>query len=184
MIEIMQQLRNEHEVMISLLNILEKQVNLIKADDQADLQLVSEIAEYFTGFPEECHHPKEELIYDTLKTKDSEIYQAIENMPEEHRISAERANTLSKIINQIVDNLEISKTEFVTTAADFIQFQRDHIALEENWFFPKVEQELTTADWADIAERCMDTKDPIIDVGSLSHFENLRQAITETVEYV
>ena len=59
---VVQDLRIEHTSMERLLNILEKQIAVFEAGGQPDYEITQDIMLFFLDFPDQCHHPKEDLV--------------------------------------------------------------------------------------------------------------------------
>jgi hemerythrin-like domain-containing protein len=66
-VEILRRLREEHRNIARVLKALEHQLAIFDHGEQPDYDVLVAAAEYFTGFPDRCHHPKEDLIFRNLK---------------------------------------------------------------------------------------------------------------------
>ncbi len=62
MIELIEALRQEHSDIARLLDAIDLQVN----GGSPDFGLLHEILEYLLTYPDQYHHPKEDLIYRAL----------------------------------------------------------------------------------------------------------------------
>ncbi|MEQ8507876.1 MAG: hemerythrin domain-containing protein [Rhodospirillaceae bacterium] len=179
MTEFIYQLRVEHKNSLALLDILEKQITRIDSGCSADFRIVAGITKFFNGFPDKYHHPKEELLYEKQKKKDPTAFRMIEYISEEHRVLKNKISSLSEAIDSALKDSRTSRRTFSRVAKGFIAFQREHIALEEGWFYPRIEHLFTSQDWSDVAGHIMDTSDPLVDASAVARFERLRRTILE-----
>jgi len=59
-------LRLEHNRFDDLLDLIEDQLDHA---DLPDRELLRNIVDYFSGYPERCHHPVEDLVYRKLRAR-------------------------------------------------------------------------------------------------------------------
>ena len=69
MVQIMQTLRQDHRNMLQLLQMLEQQIGQVVANDSPDFALIDEVMSYCLTYPDQFHHPKEDIIYRALIDK-------------------------------------------------------------------------------------------------------------------
>ena len=62
MAEFLATLREEHGRFRRLLDALDEQIQQLEAGTVVDYELIGEIVEYFLGFPDVTHHPKEDML--------------------------------------------------------------------------------------------------------------------------
>lgn len=177
--DIIKDLRRDHRRFAVLLNILEGETHNIGEGKNADLQLVVGIIEYFSGYPEKCHHPKEDALYERLRERLPEAAKGFTALEEDHRLSAKKIQALKHAVENVIDEVNVSRSAFTRVAMDYIQFQREHMRREETKFLPTMDEFLTNEDWADIALHAMDTEDPLVSGEDERQYEQLRQAIME-----
>lgn len=92
MAEALRRLREEHRNFARLLKALEHQLAIFDRGERPDYDVLAAAADYFTGFPDRCHHPKENLIFETLKTKDPAAAASIGDLDLEHEDLARLAH--------------------------------------------------------------------------------------------
>ena len=78
-------LRIEHHQADNLLSSIEDQIDL---DGDVDLELMQSIAEYFSGYPDECHHPVEDLVFRKMNSRDPKRAAAVAEILSEHKGSS------------------------------------------------------------------------------------------------
>jgi hemerythrin-like domain-containing protein len=72
MAETIGELLQEHRNMAKLLDLLEAELAVYREGGVADFDLIRDIMDYTTSWPERYHHPKENLIFAKLKDKGAE----------------------------------------------------------------------------------------------------------------
>jgi hemerythrin-like domain-containing protein len=175
--EVMTQLKEEHRHIADLLRALERQLARFDAAEKPDYDIVAAIADYFVGFPDCCHHPKEDLIYRALCARDPSVAETMTDLLAEHaRIGAE-ARRFKEAVENVLNEVEVSRDAFHEAAERFIGDQREHLLMEEQNFFPKALDTLTEADWADIDRQVVDETDPVFGSDAADEYAALRDDI-------
>jgi hemerythrin-like domain-containing protein len=67
MVEIIEILRQEHQNVGKLLSVLEQELNVFAQAERPDYEVIQAVIEYFKKYPDTCHHPKEDIIYEKFK---------------------------------------------------------------------------------------------------------------------
>ena len=76
-------LRIEHRGMAKLLSLLDREVQAFANSEPVDFELVQSIMEYNLQFPDMCHHPKEDVIFQRLCERDAEAAKAVGDLAQE-----------------------------------------------------------------------------------------------------
>ena len=90
MVEIIEILRQEHRNIEKLLSVLEQELSVFARGERPDYEVVGAIIEYFKQYPDSCHHPKEDIIYEKFKALNPGRAASITDLQGEHREGAER----------------------------------------------------------------------------------------------
>src|SRR6516165_6053004 len=67
---IIEVLRQEHRNIERLLRVLERELGVFDRGDRPDYGVILAVIDYFKDYPDSCHHPKEDIIIEKLKTRD------------------------------------------------------------------------------------------------------------------
>jgi hemerythrin-like domain-containing protein len=161
MSEVMTQLREEHRNIAKLLSALEHQLAIFDTAEQPDYDVLVAIAAYFVGFPDRCHHPKEDLIYRKMRERNPTLAQTMTDIEAEHAEISPLARQFWEAVQNVLQDAEISRSAFDEVARHFVRVQRRHMQMEEEHFFPLAHQILTPHDWAEIDERITREEDPV-----------------------
>ena len=177
MTEAMRQLHEEHRSISRLLKILEHQLAIFSDGRRPDYDVLMGIADYFTGFLDRCHHPKENLIYEKMRARDPAAAEAVGNLLAAHDAVHDRVEHFAACIHNILNEAELSRDAIAATIRDFIDNERLHMRMEEQHFFPKAEELLSAEDWAEVDTQAAREDDPLFGTRTAKEFEKLHNSI-------
>src|SRR5690606_35887727 len=174
------QLRREHEGLVALLRVLERQAAVLaEAAGTPDTEALAALAEYFTDYPQQVHHPKEDLIWRALKARDRSAAAAIGDIESEHRHRMELRPHVARAIDAIPRDAEVRRDAAGQVVRRFVDAERRHIEKEEKLFFPAAARTLKAEDWAEIAARAGQRQDPLASTAADERFAALRRMIAQ-----
>ena len=177
MADVLQQLSEDHRNIARLLAILERQLIRFDRAERPDYELLMAIADYFTGFPDRCHHPKEDLILRRMREKDPVAADAVGDLEAEHEKIGELAQRFKEAVQNVLTEVEMPRSAFDAVLRHFIQDQRQHMLMENERFFPLALKILTDKDWTEIEMEADNEEDPLFGSEAAEEFESLRQSI-------
>ena len=171
MTTMMEALRLEHANIAKLLNLLESQLTRLGV---ADFDLVKSIADYLQTYPDQYHHPKEDLVYHALLEAEPETGASLDDLEAEHVELAERTEEFADAVERISDGQEEPGRWFNDLANSYIQYYRHHMAKEDASFFPEAERILEPAVFSELESKVTDASDPLFDRQVPERLESLR----------
>ncbi len=177
MSNIIQILLEEHRNIDKLLLVLEHELEVFDRGEAPDYEILQAIIQYFQDYPEDCHHPKEDMVFERLKMRNPAVASRVGDVEAEHEIETERLRKLVEAVEEILAGREFLRQTFHDVVADFIKHQRQHMDKEERLLFPAAIQRLRQEDWAAIDARLNDRKDPLFN----GVFETKFQALQRTI---
>jgi hemerythrin-like domain-containing protein len=160
MIEIIEILRQEHRNIEKLLGVLERELNVFGRGDRPDYEVVLAVVDYFKGYPDSCHHPKEDIIVEKFKARDALAASTIGDLAAEHREGARRLQRVAQAVEDVLSDQGLLRQTVNDIVRDFVNHERRHMAMEERVVFPAVIKALRSEDWADIALQLADRYGP------------------------
>ena len=169
----------EHRNIESLLHVLERELAVFDRGDRPDYEVVRAVIDYFKDYPDLCHHPREEMIFEKLKIRDPTVVGKIGDLEVAHREGARRLRRVAEAVDAVLQDQEILRQTVDDLIRGFIDHQREHIAMEESLFFPVALKVLRPADWADLALQLGDRPDPFGQLDFEQKFNMLRRDILE-----
>jgi Uncharacterized conserved protein len=177
MSEIIRVLRREHANMLSLVKALEWHVAEFERGGRPDYEVIRAAVDYFLGFPDLYHHPKEDMIFAVFEERDSEAAWHVGDLRREHEVIAARTRELSAGLNVVLEEAQVPRESFVRWARAFTDLQLLHMRMEEEVFFPAALKVLTEEDWAGLEAQMTSDEDPLFGENVGARFETLRETI-------
>lgn len=136
---VLEELRQDHRNMSLMLNLLERESNLIYADGDPDFELLADVMHYMTVYPDAVHHPKEDRLYAELKVVRPDLSAGFERISVDHRHIAELGVALRDEIASINSGTFIRRNTVVANALRYVNTLRGHMQWEELDLFRRVE---------------------------------------------
>lgn len=177
MAEIINALRREHANIVTLIKTLEWHVREFEQAGSPDYDIIEGVIDYFMGYPDLYHHPKENLIYAKLRERDPVTAQKIGDLQVEHEELAARSRELAAGVRAVLDEAQVPRESFKRWAHNFIDLQLKHLEMEERNFFPAALKILSPEDWAELDARMVDEEDPLFGEHVGEQFESLRETV-------
>jgi hemerythrin-like domain-containing protein len=167
-------LRLEHMHFDDLLKFIEQQLD---QDGSVDLELLQSIVEYFADYPDQCHHPVEDLVFRKMHSKDSVRAAPVSKILQDHQSIAESTKRFALTLKAAVDDENVRITELRDVMREFVDKYRTHMVAEEKNFFPLAVDLLSDNDWGEIEYVLFDQSDPLFDREAEERFRRLRKKI-------
>ena len=170
-------LRLEHGNMARLLDWVEDQIRILESGSTADNNLLNQALYYLQNYPDQCHHPKEDLVLETMARRSPEAAAEIGDLAGEHNRIADLTVQAVMALNRAEGNdlhLQEALRELSTE-------YRRHMQKEETMFFPRALEVLDRSDWASIDFDLFDRDDPLFDHSQEQRFRELREGISRYV---
>ena len=179
MTSIIETLREEHRNIEELLRVLEQELSVFDRNERPDYQIIQAIISYFQDFPDCCHHPKEDMIFEKLKARDPAAAESVGDLEAEHQNESKRLRRVADMIRSILTDHEVARQTFDEVMRDFIGHERKHMAMEERFLFSTAVDALRPEDWTRIDARWSDWKDSLFSVAFQERCQSLRERILQ-----
>jgi hemerythrin-like domain-containing protein len=124
-------LRQDHRNITLLLDLLERECDHIRDGSSADFELIHDIMQYMTTYPDAVHHPKEDLIYEEVKSIRPELQSGFERISLDHRCIAEQGQQLRDKFAFIDSEGTVSRSALVDDTMRYVNLLRSHMQWEE-----------------------------------------------------
>jgi hemerythrin-like domain-containing protein len=177
MSNIIQILLEEHRNIDKLLLVLEHELEVFDRSEEPDYEILQAVILYFQDYPELCHHPKEDMVFEKLKMRDPDAAKRVGDVENEHEVETLRLSRLAEAVDSVLAGREFLRETFHNVVQDFIDHQRRHMDKEEHMLFPAAVQRLRPEDWAEIDVRLSDRKDPLFNGVIETKFQALQRTI-------
>ena len=182
MTEVMRVLRREHANMAALVKTLEWQLREFETGSVPDYDVIRGVVDYFLGFPDLYHHPKEDLLFTQLRKRAPEVVERIGDLRREHEALAARSRELSAGLRAVLAEAHVPREAFASWTRAFIDLQKRHMEMEETEFFPAALESLSDEDWRELEAQMTSSEDPLFGEHVGERFEHLHRKILEWQE--
>ncbi|MDP5208621.1 hemerythrin domain-containing protein [Microbulbifer sp. 2205BS26-8] len=179
---IYRQLCCDHQAMQQMLDSFEQLLlDLFEHSDRDPntLSCILDALDYFSVYPDQYHHPVEDLIFAQLLRKPIHNRNAIYQVQRQHRQIATATKGICTLFYAVANNAMVERTVLQNTSSAYIQLQRNHIHLENSALFPQVERYLDTEDWRLIHIQTENLGNPFFDNNRKKVYEILHQHLTQ-----
>jgi hemerythrin-like domain-containing protein len=156
-----EQLQTDHRNMTRLLHLLRRELDAYRAGRPPDFDLLNGIMDYTLTYPDLCHHPLENLIYEKMIARDPAARSAVGDLLKEHGHLGDLTRKLAAALKNIAQDSEIPRAWFESIVEEYLTSNEKHIAGEERIFFPRAAATLTPEDWRTIDAAAGGKDDPL-----------------------
>ena len=101
------------------------------------------------------------MIFEKLKSRDPVAAANIGDLEIEHQEGASRLRRVAQAVERVLSDEDLLRQTVAEIIHDFINHERRHMEMEERIFFPAAINALRPEDWADIALKLADRRDPL-----------------------
>lgn len=179
MSRVLQQLHRDHANMAKLLDLLDAQVKLFDEDGGPDYDLVMDIMDYTSNYPDRCHHPMEDLVFRRLMKRDPGSRELVEELLRDHQALAQRTKQFAEVLARIVLDAEMPREQIAHLAREYVEVNRLHMRKEEERALPRAADVLREEDWSAV-ENAISGEDPLFGKQVQEQYLALHRAIVET----
>jgi hemerythrin-like domain-containing protein len=172
-------LRLEHRKIGKVLRLLKHQLAQMQAGLPVDRLLLESAMDYLSGFPDQCHHPKEDLVYRKLLDRHPALAGSLKDLDAEH----EEISHLTRQLRQALSDARLQTVEADKALAqrlqDFLEFYFLHMLMEEQHFFPMALHHLSRTDFDEIDFLLYEQLDSKLSQETEAGFADLLKAIVD-----
>jgi len=147
------QLVEDHRNFSIFLGLIEDQLERLQTGRRADLEIVELALAYLERYADQCHHPREDLIYDVLRAKDSGAARGSVKLADEHEAIELATTTTLRTIRGILEGDTLDMVSLEALIEDFVAMYRSHILNENQHLLPLAHERLDDEDWEKIEDR-------------------------------
>lgn len=153
--------RAEHANFTALLDLLEQEVAAFHEGGEPDYGLMLEILAYLRQFPDQFHHPREDVAVGFLLAHEPSLRLPINRLLQEHRVISVAGEDLERLLNQVIDGSVLSRAAVEAAAAIYLTYYRHHLATEDREILPRAARLLTAQEWRRVGEAAPASADPL-----------------------
>ncbi len=128
---------------------------------------------YISDYPEQVHHPKEEVLFDLLQQRTDSVDAAIAKLRSQHLGGEAMVRELEHQLTRYELDPDAGFGQFSTAVENYVKFSFDHMRLEEQDVLPAADRCLTAEDWNIVDSAFVARRDPLTGTAYSESFEKL-----------
>lgn len=167
----------EHDHILRKLNLLELQYLDMCRGKTPDYSLMRSIIVYIQEYPEQIHHPLEDMIYSILLKRVDDV-EFVQELITEHTQLEVVTRRLRELLESLPSSIA-SKEQLKQQLSEFLVGQRQHIYMEEVEVYPLVKSVLTKEDWKQLQSMVPILDEPMFGRRTRDDYERLYREIED-----
>lgn len=181
---IYRQLCCDHKHMQKLLDVFEALLQQLGKPerDPATLSMILDALDYFSVYPDQWHHPVEDLIFERLLRQPVDVRDVITSTIKEHQQIADATRKMNSFFYAVANDAAVEREQLFGAARAYIALQRRHLEKENNVLLPLVAELLTEADWEEIRSQLELRDSALFNAGVKRLYESLYNDLAEPVQ--
>lgn len=164
---ILETLYSEHAYISALLDRLEQEAEKLKPGKVPDYALLLEVVDYLTHYPDQYHHPREDLLFDRLVRSDGQLESQLERLQREHKTLHAYNDELFGELSDIARGRPVDQPGLRRKLGRYLKGYRQHLAYESREIFSRAQGTLTARVLEELDQKTRYIDDPIF--GSRLH---------------
>ena len=179
---LLDELRTDHRNLKVLIDMLDAETDRLKALEDPNYELLRDIMQYMTGYPDVVHHRKEDWVYARMVALRPAMQRDLTRIERDHAELAKLGTKLLNDIEAIESGTVMRRFDVVEDARGYVNRQRDHMRWEDEKLFPLIENLKAELDLSEAASHVATRPDPVFGPTVESGYRNLFDAISKERE--
>lgn len=178
---IIEQLYSEHSYFHALLNQLEAETERLQPGKIPDYPLLLEIVDYLVNYPDQFHHPREDLLFGELLKVDKSFAADLKRLLREHKTLRSYNDSLFAELSRIAEGRRVDRPELRRSLQRYIDGYRKHMEFESKAIFPKAKGRLGAAALARLSEKTSSIDDPLFGAQLQNRYRRLGRSLQSRI---
>jgi len=170
---VIERLCSDHQHMGTLLDVLERELDIVERAGNADFAIMRDTMQYLTRYSDKVHHPMEDLVYARLADRSPKARMDLAPVPEQHERIAREGSSLLDAVSMVAVGGMTLRARILRAGRRYVADLRKHIEMEEAHLFPLALSTLDRADLAEVERILDEQKDPVFGDVVQADFEDL-----------
>ena len=174
-------LYSEHRYIHSLLHTLEDQADKLEPGKIPDYRLMLDVVDYLTHYPDQYHHPREDLLFGMLKKRDKGFRKHVDRLEREHRTLRSYNDQLFQELRGIADGRRVEQAQLKASLQRYVEGYRKHMDFESREIFPRASGHLSKKDLASLEAKTRYIDDPVFGGAVQKRFRRLARNLESRI---
>ena len=167
----------EHVQFAQLLVEFEKELSTFHEGGSPNYDLMHDIVFYLKHYGDRYHHPREDVAFERLVTRDPSMRTKVNRLLQEHRVIDGHGDELLDRLARATGDTMLPREALEAAAATYLVYYRHHLATEERDILPRAKALLEQSDWDAVAAAVPEIEDPLFGKHPQERFRELRLQI-------
>jgi hemerythrin-like domain-containing protein len=168
-------LLTEHDHIRRTLNLLEIQFLDMCRNIKPDFSMMRSIVVYIQEYPEQAHHPLEDMIYAILLERKVKV-ELLQKLITDHTELEQVTRNLRECVESHLQG-DCSEEKLKQILSKFLIRQRQHLYTEEMEIYPVAQRILTKKDWEKVQSAAPQGSDPVFGERTRNDYQLLYREI-------
>lgn len=174
-------LRADHRNLVMLLGLLQKETERLEALEEPDYELVHDVMEYMTGYPDAVHHPREDRLYRHILSARPDVEENLQRVESDHEKIAKLGVKLRDDIDSISAGAFIKRDVLIAELRNYRETLLAHMYWEERELFSVADELQDDSEWSSIELDGADDRDPLFGSRVERKFRRLMAGIQQRI---
>ena len=170
---IVETLYSEHRYIHHLLDVLEEQSGKLVPGKIPNYHLMLDVVDYLTHYPDQYHHPREDLLFGELLKRDKGFRKYINRLEREHETLRSYNDQLFNELRGVAGGRRVEQDSLRGALERYVNGYRKHMEFESREIFPRAEGSLNKRDLDRLDERTLYIDDPVFGGAVQKRFRRL-----------
>ncbi|NOX69763.1 MAG: hypothetical protein GXP15_11295 [Gammaproteobacteria bacterium] len=174
-------LRTDHRNLAMLLDLLQGETQRLESLEEPDYELVHDIMQYMTSYPDAVHHPREDLLYRHILTVRPDADENLRRVEADHDNIATLGVKLRDDIDSIAAGTFVKREVIIGELRSYRETLLTHMYWEERELFALADELQSDSDWSNIDLGGADDRDPLFGSRVDRKFRRLMAGIQQRI---
>jgi len=170
-------LYSEHGYFFSLLDALEQEAEKLQPGRVPDYHLLLDIVDYLTHYPDQYHHPREDILFAKMLSVDKSFKSDLQRLEREHKTLHSYNDQLFTELRRVTAGRPVDRPELLRNLQRYINGYRQHMEFESTSIFPKAKGELGPAELKRLEIKTRYNDDPLFGGKLVKRFHRLGRSV-------
>lgn len=175
--DIVATLESEHRYIHALLDILDQQLEKLQPGKIADYPLMLDVVDYLAQYPDQYHHPREDLLFASLSRHDKGFLKYKKRLEREHRTIKTYSDQLFGELRGTVAGRRVQQHQLRQSLQRYVSGYRKHLDFESEKLFPRAQGHLSKRELKKISEQTRAIDDPIFGTAVQKRYRRLARQL-------
>jgi hemerythrin-like domain-containing protein len=174
---IVETLNSEHRYLLHLLNDLELEVGKLVPGRRADYALLLDMVDYLAQYPDQYHHPREDILFTALLGEDPHFSGKLDQLLQDHHYLHEYNDQLLHELTRVVGGKRANRQSLKQIFEDYLANYREHMQFESREIFPLASGKLSDDVLMEISEKTRYIDDPLFGRDVHDRYQHIRRSL-------